>query len=240
MVLAMSLPDSRAEAAEETTGKPLRLLIVTGGHDFERDSFFRMFDSFEGTEWREVQHPAANDMYAPEHRDEYDVVVCYDMPNAISDQQKKWMMETFRAGKPWVVMHHAMASYPGWPEFARMIGGKYLLSPETIDGKDMKPSTYRHDVMMDIEIADKDHPITRGMENYSIEDEVYGGFYVSPEVHVLLTTDHPESSKSVAWTTSYGKGRVVFIQGGHGPTAFDNDVFRGLVERSILWAAGRL
>lgn len=238
-LMATNLFSTFGNAQEAEAVEPLRVLIVTGGHDFERASFFKMFDSFASLGWKEVSHPEAREMFAPQHRSSYDVVVSYDMPSSISEEDKTLMQETFREGKPWVVMHHALASYPQWPEFRRMIGGRYLTAEEVIDGKVHPPSTFHHDVMMNIRIADKEHPITSPMQDYSLEDEVYGGVYVSPEVHVLLTTDHPESSKQVAWTTRYGASRVVVIQGGHGPTAFENEHFRGLVERSILWAAGR-
>jgi hypothetical protein len=42
------------------SAKDTRILIVTGGHDFDRESFFKMFDSFEGISYIELKHPEAN------------------------------------------------------------------------------------------------------------------------------------------------------------------------------------
>lgn len=226
-------------SAEAAAGK-IRVLIVTGGHDFERAPFFAMFDSFSGITWTQAEHPNANALFAPDRRGAYDVVVLYDMPQTISDQEKAWLLETVRSGKGLVALHHTLGAYSSWPEYARLIGGKYLQGPETIDGVAWKPSTYHDDVPHRIQIADRKHPITRGMADFDIVDEVYGGFWVSPKAHALLTVDHPLSGRVVGWTWQYGKARVVTLQPGHGPTAYADPNYRTLVERSIMWVARKL
>ena len=42
------------------SAKKLNILIVTGGHDFDRQSFFEMFDSFKDVSYTELKHPEAN------------------------------------------------------------------------------------------------------------------------------------------------------------------------------------
>lgn len=218
----------------------VRALVVTGGHGFQREPFFAMFDSFADIEWREVQHPQANDMYAPEQRDSYDVIVLYDMVQGITEKQRAQLLETLKRGKPLVVLHHALASYQEWPEYARVIGGRYMLSEQEWDGKTWARSTFRHGVVLKVHIADPKHPITKGLDDFEIHDEVYGGYWVSPEVHELLTVDHPESAKVVGWTKTYGKARVAVLQGGHDRLAYEDENYRTLVQRAILWAARRL
>ncbi len=218
----------------------VRALVVTGGHNFQREPFFAMFDSFGDVEWREVQHPDANDSYAPEQRDSYDVVVTYDMNQKITEGQKAQFLATFKQGKPLVVLHHAIASYQEWPEYARLIGGKYMLSEREFEGKTWARSTFKHDVDLKVHIADPKHPITKGMEDFEIHDEAYGGYWVSPNVHPLLTVDHPESNEVIGWTKTYGRARVVCLQGGHDKLAYEDENYRTLVHRSILWAARRL
>ena len=88
-----------------------------------------------------------------------------------------------------------------------------------------------------VHVADPDHPITRGLEDYDLLDETYCRFTVAPGVHALLTTDAPTSDKTIAWTKSYGNARVFFIQSGHCRTAYDNPTYRTLVVRAIRWTA---
>ncbi len=224
-------------AQEEPAPPDLSLLIVTGGHGFERDAFFAMFDALGGVEWSEVAHPQANDSYAPEVADTYDVLVLYDMNQEISDEQKAAFVALLNRGKGLVVLHHALADYQAWEEFETIVGGRYHLAPYTRDGKEYPASTFRHDVDITVHIADPDHPVTAGLQEFTIHDEVYGGYSVAPTVHALLTTDHPESSETLAWTNEYGKSRVVTIQLGHDGRAYENASYRKLLQQAIRWVA---
>ncbi len=92
-------------------------------------------------------------------------------------------------------------------------------------------------VEFDFVIVAMDHPITAGLTDFKIFDEIYSDFRVQPDVTPLITRSHPKSGKPLAWTRTEGKSRVVFIQLGHGPTAYENPNFRQIVARSIRWAA---
>lgn len=224
-------------AQQEPAPQKLRLLIVTGGHGFDRDAFFAMFDSFGGMEWREVAHPQANDSYTPEVAETYDVLVFYDMNQAITEEQKAAFLALLDHGKGLVVLHHALADYQAWDEFGKIAGGRYHLAPYTREGKEYPASTYRHDVDISVHVADADHPVTAGLQDFTIHDEVYGGYSVAPTVHPLLTTDHPESSETLAWTNECGKSRVVTVQLGHDARAYENPSYRKLVRQAIQWVA---
>ena len=88
---------------------------------------------------------------------------------------------------------------------------------------------------MKIAIADKNHPITKGVSDFTILDEAYKDVYVNPKAHVLLTTDNPLSTKQVAWTHSYGKSPVFTIMLGHDKHAFANESLRTLIKQGIEW-----
>ncbi len=224
-------------AQQEPAPPKLRLLIVTGGHGFDRDPFFAMFDGFADIEWREVTHPEANGSYAPDAAETFDVLVFYDMNQEITEEQKTAFIALLNGGKGLVVLHHALADYQAWEEFEAIIGGRYHLAPYTREGKEHPASTFRHGVDISVHVADADHPVTAGLEDFTIHDEVYGGYSVQPTVHALITTDHPESSETLAWTNEYGKSRIVTIQLGHDALAYNNPNYRKLVEQAIRWVA---
>ncbi|HOS94630.1 MAG TPA: ThuA domain-containing protein [Armatimonadota bacterium] len=215
----------------------VRALIVTGGHDFERDAFFAMFSAEEGLEWREALQPAASDEYTESRAKGYDAIVLYDMMQEITDAQKANLLARIREGKGLVVLHHALGSYDTWPEWWKVVGGHYLMTPRTVDGRDLPGSTFREGVDIRVQIADRHHPVTRGLEDFTIHDEVYGGMWVSPDAHLLLRTDHPESTPEMAWAGRLGRGRVAAIQLGHGPSAYANPSYRRLVGNAIRWCA---
>jgi len=238
LVLMLACTVASALLPQEGDAPPkLRLLIVTGGHGFDRDAFFAMFDSFEGLEWREVAHPQANDSYTPEAAESYDILVFYDMNQEISDEQKAAFIALLKQGKGVVFLHHALADYQAWEEFGKIIGGCYHTAPYTRDGKEYPASTFRHGVDIDVRVADPDHPVAAGLEGFTIHDEVYGGYSVEPTVHPLLTTDHPESSEVLAWTNEYGNSRIVTIQLGHDAQAYETPSYRKLLQQAIRWTA---
>lgn len=87
-----------------------------------------------------------------------------------------------------------------------------------------------------VQIVLPTHPITEGLKDFEIDDETYKGFYMNPGVTELLRVYHPKSSPVIGWTHQYGESRVVYLQLGHGPTAYTNSSYRRLVENAINWA----
>lgn len=220
--------------------EPVRVLVVTGGHDFEAEPFFAMFAAMQAVEYEHVTQPEANGVLGSEELQGYDVVVFYDLFQETTEAQRINLLEAMWHGLGVVALHHHLASWEGWPEWHGILGGHYYLAETEVAGEVRPASTFRHDVQIPVAIADHEHPITRGMVDFTIFDEVYGSYYVSPEVHVLLTTEHPESTRQLAWTTQYGEGRVVYIQLGHGREAYEHPSYRMLVGNAIRWAAGVL
>jgi chitin disaccharide deacetylase len=216
---------------------PIRVMVITGGHDYDQSSFPAMFESMQGTlSFKIIPFPEAFSMFAPEKRDEYDVVVFYHMWQSITDEQKKDMMECFRQGKPLVVLHHSICAFDKWDEYRHLIGGKYFHDTSVVEGNVFPPSTYRHEVQIPIKVKDNTNPVTRGIADFELFDEVYGGFYVEPGMTTLLTTSQPESSPVIGWSHTYGNSRVVTLQSGHDTPTFENPVYRKLLLQAIEWA----
>lgn len=220
----------------EGPGK-LKVLVVTGGHGFEKKEFFEVFEANKGISFTHAEHSkGTSDVYDRKDLYSYDVVVLYDMVQNITEEQKAKFKGLFERGIGLVVMHHALVSYqPSWPEFERIIGGTY---PEPADqrGKVTEKLGYEHDVDMPVKIVAKEHPITAGLSDFELNDEIYWGFRTTADVTPLITTTHPKSGKPLAWARMEGKSRVAYIQLGHGPSAFKNENFRKLVGNAIGWA----
>lgn len=226
-------------AGDATDAGKLRVLLVHGGHDFETNQFFAMFRANRDIDFKVVQHPAVQAWFNPDRAREYDVLVFYDMWQEITNEAKEGLTAVLNSGKGLVALHHCLASFPKWEEYARIIGGRYHAGKWTRNGVEMPASTYQHDVQMNVRIADKEHPVTRGLKDFTILDEIYGGFEVKPESHVLLTTDTPGSGRDIAWCKTYGDARVVYIQLGHDHHAYENPNYRQLVGKAIQWVARR-
>jgi type 1 glutamine amidotransferase len=52
-----------------------------------------------------------------------------------------------------------------------------------------------------------------------------------------VTTDEPESNSVIAWAKTYKGTRVIYIQSGHGHTAYENPNYQQLLRQAIRWTA---
>ncbi|MBO9616298.1 MAG: ThuA domain-containing protein [Dyadobacter sp.] len=211
------------------------LLVITGGHGFEKVPFYNMMDSLGNFTYDHIEQPKANELIASPAIDKYDALVFYDMNDSITPSQKRAYLRLLQKGKAMVFLHHALVSYQQWDDFQRIIGGKYYEKATAVNGSLVK-STYQHDVVIPVKIENPTHPVTKGLADFEIYDEVYGNFLTQPTIRPLLSTTHPGSSKYIAWTNPFGHSEVLFIQLGHGPEAFRSPNYRKLLRQGIEWS----
>ena len=216
--------------------KPIRILVITGGHDYKVSQFNQMLASLGGNiNYQTAELPEAYDMFLPENRSNYDVLVFYHMWQKITEEQANVLSGCIREGKPLVVLHHSICAFDDWPEYINIIGGKYFHKPTTVNGKEYPSCSYIHDLHFKVRIVDPENPVTKGLTDFEIFDETYKGFYVDEGATPLLTTDEPSSTPVIGWTKTYGKSRVVTFQSGHDVPTFENPNFRILLKQSIEW-----
>ena len=229
----------RVQAAAPAAAGKIRVLLTYGGHGFEEKPFFAMFDAMPDVQYTKAPMPKSAALLKPGLEKDYDVVAMYDMVGKISPDQQKAFVELLQQWIGLVSFHHNMGAHRDWSEFAKIIGAKYCMGAQQIDGKKFGPSGYEHDQTINVTVADKEHPITRGLADFTIHDEVYNHYYVAPDVHVLLTTDNPKNDPKIAWVKEYGKSRVFYFMLGHDSQAWKNPAYPEILVRGIRWAASR-
>src|SRR5216684_2074606 len=119
-VLEMAAASGLARGASRT-----RLLLVTGGHEFDA-SFWAIFK--DHPEWK--MEPRAHEpaetctVYDRPVAPDFDAVLLYDMPRSITDVQQQHFLALFERGVGAVVLHHlGMKYYPqGLPPVTRTTG----------------------------------------------------------------------------------------------------------------------
>ena len=94
---------------------------------------------------------------------------------------------------------------------------------------------------MVVKITKVDHPVTKGMVSFTADDELYIGLTGDRPVKVLASArskltgrDHP-----MAFSFSYGKGRVFHTPLGHDARAIREKGTSELMRRGAAWIAGR-
>jgi uncharacterized protein len=227
-------------ADQPAKGEKIRVLVTVGGHGYEEAPFYAMWDSLPGVTWTKIELPKQGDLLKPGLEKQYDVIAMYDMCPGLKPEQQEAFAELLKKGIGLVAMHHNLGGHQKWDEFRKIIGGKFCIADCEIDGVKCKQSTWDHDQEVKVTVVDKEHPITKGVDTFTIHDEVYGGYWVSPDVKVLLATDHPKNKPGqIAWVTKYGNSRVAYLLLGHDHLAWQNPNYPKLLIQAIQWAACR-
>lgn len=218
---------------------PARVLLVTGGHSYEREPFLQVFGDIAGIQVTHAEHsPDTADVFDRFDPTGFDVVVLFDMPSTLTRAQQERFVSMFARGVGLVAMHHALVSYQRWPDYERIIGGRWVETPQKGGDPTQAPSGFEHDVDFRVRVV-PGHAVTAGVEDFDIHDEIYWGYRVGADVTPLATTTHPKSGNPLVWARMEGKSRVVYLQLGHGASAYGHPAYRRLVANSILWAARR-
>lgn len=147
---------------------------------------------------------------------------------------RKNLQEFVASGKGVVLVHFACGAWYGeWPEFAK-IAGRVWAGPG--------PNVRQHDPFgpFDVEVSKPDHPITRGLGNFQIRDELYTCLIGDHPIEVLAQAKSKVDGKyyPMAFVSQYGKGRTFHSPLGHDAAALKTPGAQELFRRGCAWAAG--
>jgi len=169
----------------------------------------------------------------------YDVIVS-DWTSWPDTQKRIWneatekaFVDFIRGGKGLAVFHAASTAFQTWPEYQQMVGSTWALGA-TGHGR---IHTFK------VTITDRNHPVTRGMTDFMIRDELWHKTGKQPDARVLCKafsakdTGGSGDSEPVALWTRFGKGRCFNLVLGHDVEAIQNSGWRTLMTRGTEWAA---
>lgn len=170
--------------ADRAAGGRIEVLLLTGGHAFDREPFLAAWQADPGIHLTHVEHPGATDAIARGEACRHDVVVFYDMPgvdplgparpNRLPDGVREGFARLTEQGTGLVFLHHALASWPAWEGYAELVGGRYHFWPAALRGNDWPDSGYLPDTIHRLEVVTPDHPVTNGVSrSFELRDELY-------------------------------------------------------------------
>jgi hypothetical protein len=172
------------------------------------------------------------EVFASPSLSDYDVVVLsygfWTEPDP-SEQAKSGLLKYVKNGGGLVALHFACSSFQDWKEYAELLGRVW------------KKGVGGHGPYGEftVNIKDQDHPITKGLKDFSTEDELYAKLSGDAEIQVLASA-YSEWSRSVeplVFVKDYGEGRVVQHLLGHGLDSKQNPSYQNLLRRAVEWAA---
>ena len=162
----------------------------------------------------------------------YDVIVLTMFNKSvptITDQAKQNLLDFVQGGKGFYSQHLASASFSEWEGFKKLSGRNWV----------MGTSGHGPRSVFGVKIAKKDHPITRGLDDFKIFDELYAKLQGTGPIEVLVEADSDwsEQTEPLVFTSSYGEGRSVHNALGHDYKSIKNPNMKILITRAVEWAA---
>lgn len=168
--------------------------------------------------WRMLDH----EKYEP-YRDEWALSLSADARAALATHVHE--------GGGLLGLHTASICFDDWPEWRDLLGGKWVW------GTSYHPPLDQ----VDVKFIGGDNPLTAGLADFSLEDEVYHHLDCVAGVTPLATarTAEGEGPQTVAWSHVSGRGRVVYDGLGHDAASLTHPVHSRFLKRAALWAIGR-
>jgi type 1 glutamine amidotransferase len=132
-------------------------------------------------------------------------------------EQQQALLDFVRSGKGYISIHGGDNAAPDWlPEWRDMLGGVF----SHIGLPDSK--TKKGDFL--VEIVQKTHPVTAGLDDFPLKDELYYKLQMRDNITPLAVVHHEGQEWPVAWVRDFGSGRVFHTVFGHrdfGPDKHD-------------------
>jgi type 1 glutamine amidotransferase len=235
---AVRPPGARAERLPE------RILYFTHAAGYRHDviplsrtvltQLGRRSGGFEVTATEDVSE------FSTENLERYAAVMFYttgELP--MSAAQKMALLDFVRSGRGFLGVHSATDTFYTWPDYLDLVGGYFNGHPW-------------HQAVT-IEVVDPGDPLVGFLgTSWQIEDEIYQiGDFDHRGSRVLLRLD-PKSvdlSKDgvhrrsygwpLAWTRSYGQGRVFYTALGHEASVWQDARYQQILTNAILWCMRR-
>lgn len=85
-----------------------------------------------------------------------------------------------------------------------------------------------------VNIDNPNHPITNGIHDFEVEDEIYISAY-EPTLQVLASAQWHGRAHPMAWVKNFGQGRVFYTTLGHTADTFMRPTMQQLVTQGTRW-----
>ncbi len=166
-------------------------------------------------------------------------------PKALSPKAQQEFMDFLQDGGGLVVVHFAngawnaslpMAGESDWPEYRKIVRRVW-----NHNGKNEAQSGHDAFGPFEVSVTVLPHEITAGLKGFPIVDELYFR-QDGPDPIEPLITAHSKSTdrdEPLAWTYTYGKGRVFQTLLGHSERTYEAFEANEMLRRATAWAANR-
>lgn len=136
-------------------------------------------------------------------------------------------------GGGFVTFHASTSVFYQWPDFQKIVTAAWI-QDTTSHGKCSET---------EVIITDPNHPVTKGMNNFVLFDELWINAGSNPEftplgyaTNAVLSTNGSPPQPAI-FVATYGKGRIFHTILGHDTRAMENKGFISVLLRGTEWSA---
>jgi len=173
-----------------------------------------------------------------EHAGDWSVEQLHDYPVVIVTKANKlshnelapWMLPEIEnafvnyvsRGGGLLVIHSGSAGYQETPRFRALIGGVFVRHPAQC--------------LVSFEPQAR-HPLTQGVEAFTLQDEHYEMALDDPNADVFAYTQSEHGRQPGAWTRREGVGRVCMLTPGHNLPIWLHPAYQRMIRNALTWCA---
>jgi type 1 glutamine amidotransferase len=251
VVLAVGLGAADTTFAQD---RPRRLLVIGQSKGYEHDSIStamatlynlgrrsRQWETYFRTDCAAITKKSRK--WGAKNLNAFDAVAFFtDGDLDMDDSQKADLLSFVRDdGKGFIGIHSAAITFPSWPEYGKMLGGRFdghpwgeFKAPLVVEGTEFPGMRHfpRH---------------------FTLEDEIYQiKDFSRADVRVLLRLDagqvdlsrkgvrRKDKDFAVVWARTYGKGRVLYNGLGHREDVWERPDIQRMWQEMVRWSMGDL
>ena len=219
----------------------MNLLVLSGGNHPYHESTPVLLD-FLHQDGHEVQVTEDSNILAKEAMADFDALVFNtrrELELTLTREEQVALTQYIGSGGGFVCIHISGCRPANWSEYHDVTGGGWMT------GESYHPPYGQFTV----NVSDSDHPCTEGITDFITNDELYMNIGWRPDNEVFLTADAedgtfmwggqptfmPGGTYPLAWTRSYGNGKVFKTTLGHNGLSFRTPQFQRLILNGVNW-----
>jgi type 1 glutamine amidotransferase len=179
----------------------------------------------------------------------YDVILLnsycnWNDPKGLSEKAKAAFVKFLKDGGGLILVHFANGAFhyslpkagdSDWPEYRKIVRRVWNHTPK----KGKPPSSHDAFGTFLVVPTKTKHPITAGLKRFEVSDELYFHQDGDEPIEPLIQGESKVTKRfePLAWTYTYGKGRVFQTLLGHSEKTYDAFEAREMLRRACAWVA---
>lgn len=216
-----------ASTATAVSGKPLKVVLVSGAESYNTDQGFADLAEHlrrnHGMECEVLRMSADQTaIIGIERLLQADTAVFHVRRKTLNPQNLAVLKQFFASGKGFVALRSTSHGWENWKEFDQEVLGAKYGGP---GGGNFGVAT---------QLIFKDHPIWRGVEGLDTKKDLYRITEVAPDVTVILEGETKNGRVPVGWTRPHRGSRLFYLALGY-QQEMEHPAFRRMMANALYW-----